>query len=501
LTSFSWIESKMDKMKKLVSLIGLLAVLASCGGNQTENPVTQNNSDSVIADTILTVSAMMDGPDDDQWFYVMFPDTLNLDGIKEIHLVPFYYNVSEPDSSIANPYMISIAQSDYEFYEDEFKSYSGKVSVFYDGLKKIPVTQYALVNGLPEGEVDVYNPDGKTIISRIYEAGVCTKVTTDVYASDWTFNPKNSVLMIENVNAHQTLDENGVPTIHIGPSIHASLDGSENSQYDLIRSDVFENFFMVNGGDFTGCLLGYFPISSLESERYFEMNFVGGKLNDTIRVYGPWGLELEEVYSNGERLEVLYKTEEMDGMGKPVIYLYPETEISVNVQLDLKGKITHSYPKYPAGGWNVKAQPDGTLYDENGKEFYALFWEGISPQEFTYNDGFVVKGSETEKFLESSLDIIGLTRREANEFIMFWLPQMENNAYNLIHFSTNEYEEIAQLKISPKPESWLRIMMVWSPLDQQIEIPQQNLYDLRVERHGFAVVEWGGKKQPFLMDL
>lgn len=79
MTSFSWVESKMDKMKKLVSLIGLLAVLASCGGNQTENPVTQNNSDSVIADTILTVSAMMDGPDDDQWFYVMFPDTLNLD--------------------------------------------------------------------------------------------------------------------------------------------------------------------------------------------------------------------------------------------------------------------------------------------------------------------------------------------------------------------------------------------------------------------------------------
>jgi hypothetical protein len=307
--------------------------------------------------------------------------------------------------------------------------------------------------------------------------------------------------MIENVDAHQTFGDNGVPTIHIGPSIHASLDGSENSQYDLIRSDVFENFFMVNGGDFTGCLLGYFPISSLEPERFFELHFVGGKLNDTIRVYGTWGLELEEVYSNGERVEVLYKTEEMDGMGKPVIYLYPETEMLVNVQLDLNGKITHSYPKYPAGGWNVKAQPDGTLYDENGKGFYALFWEGISPQEFTYRDGFVVTGSETEKFLESSLDIIGLTRREANEFIMFWLPQMENNAYNLIHFSTDEYEEIAKLKISPKPESILRIMMVWSPLDQQIEIPQQNLYDLKVERNGFTVVEWGGKKQNVMNEL
>jgi hypothetical protein len=488
------------KMKKQVPLIGLLAMLAACGSNSTEDSA-ENNSDSVLvsADSILTVSTMLEEAFDGQWFYPMFSDSINLEGIKEIHLIPSY-NEGE-DSSLALPYMVGIAQIDYAFYQTEFESFSGKVRVYYDGFKKIPVTQYALVNGLPEGEVSVFDPSGKKIISRIYEAGACTKVTTDMYATDWTFNPKNSTLMIENLDAYQTFDENGVPTIRIGSSIHESADGSENSQYDLIRSEVFENFFMINGGDFTGCLLGHFAINSLEPERYFEMNFVGGKLNDTIRVYEPWGLELEEVYSNGERLEVLYKTEEMDGMGKPVIYLYPETEMLVNVQLDLNGKITHSYPKYPEGGWNVKAQPDGALYDENGKEFYALFWEGISPQEFTYMDGFIVKGSETEKFLESSLDIIGLTRREANEFIMFWLPQMENNTYNLIHFSTNEYEEIAQLKISPKPESILRIMMVWSPLDQVIEIPQQNLYDLRVEREGFTVVEWGGKKQNYLKEI
>jgi hypothetical protein len=489
-------------MKKSISMIGLCAILAACGGNQAENNA-QNNSDSalVATDTILTVSAMMDGPDDNQWFYVMFPDSLSLDGIKEIHLVPFYYNSSEADSSIANPYMISIAQSEYTFYEETVKAFSGKIGVYYDGFKKIPVTQYTVVNGQPEGVVNVFDPEGKMIISRIYEAGVCSKVTTDVYATDWTFNPKNASLMIENLESYRTLDDNGIQTIHIGPSIYASNDGSGNDQYDLFRTDVFENDYAVNGEIFTGCLLGHFGINSLEPQRYFELNFVDGKLNDTIRVYGPWGLELEEVYSNGERLEVLYKTEEMEGMGKPVIYLYPQTEILVNVQLDLNGKVTHSYPKYPAGGWNVKVLPSGTLYDASGKEYYALFWEGISPLEFTYSDGFVVKGSDTEKFLESSLEIIGLTRREANEFIMFWLPQMESNAYNLIHFSTDEYEEIAQLKITPEPESLLRIMMVWSPLDNRIEIPQQNLYDLKVERNGFTVVEWGGKRQNYLKEI
>ncbi|MBI3136302.1 MAG: hypothetical protein HYZ14_16625 [Bacteroidetes bacterium] len=192
---------------------------------------------------------------------------------------------------------------------------------------------------------------------------------------------------------------------------------------------------------------------------------------------------------------------ETEGMAKPVIYLYPESDALVNVKLSLKGKMTHSYPTYPAEGWNVKATQNGTLYDEGGKEYYALFWEGVSQTPFTYSEGFVVKGNETALFLENALDVIGLTRREANEFIMYWLPQMENNPYNLIHFSTAEYADMAELTVTPKPESLLRVMMVWSPLEKPVEIPQQNLYDLHVERMGFTVVEWGGKRQEFYQEF
>jgi hypothetical protein len=169
LTSFSWIESKKYKMKKSFLMIGLLAVLAGCGGNQTQNN-TQNNSDSgiVSADSILLVSCILDEAFDGQWFYPMFSDSIDLEGIKEIHLIPSY-NVGD-DSSTAVPYMIGIAQIDYVFYQTEFESFSGKVSVYYDGFKKIPVTQYALVNGQPDGELNVFDPQGKKIISRIYEA-------------------------------------------------------------------------------------------------------------------------------------------------------------------------------------------------------------------------------------------------------------------------------------------------------------------------------------------
>ncbi|MFR5640342.1 MAG: hypothetical protein ACLUDF_04555, partial [Butyricicoccus sp.] len=63
------------------------------------------------------------------------------------------------------------------------------------------------------------------------------------------------------------------------------------------------------------------------------------------------------------------------GDAKPVIYLYPEQETTVSVSLDYTGTLTATYPAYE-DGWRVTAEPDGTLYDENGNEYSYLFWEG-----------------------------------------------------------------------------------------------------------------------------
>ena len=41
---------------------------------------------------------------------------------------------------------------------------------------------------------------------------------------------------------------------------------------------------------------------------------------------------------------------------KPVIYLYPEQEEDVSVELDYVGDLTCTYPEYN-GKWNVTAQP------------------------------------------------------------------------------------------------------------------------------------------------
>lgn len=174
---------------------------------------------------------------------------------------------------------------------------------------------------------------------------------------------------------------------------------------------------------------------------------------------------------------------------KPVIYLYPEEATDVSVKLDLNGGFTCTYPAYN-NGWNVRACPDGTLVDENGKEYNYLYWEGETYTEYDFSKGFCVKGEDTAEFLEMSLEKLGLNRRETNEFIVYWLPLMQENEYNIISFQTDAYTESAKLDIKPEPDSLIRVFMAYKASDEYVEIKEQEL--VCPERNGFVAVEWGG---------
>ena len=177
---------------------------------------------------------------------------------------------------------------------------------------------------------------------------------------------------------------------------------------------------------------------------------------------------------------------------KPVIYLYPKEEEVIDVKLEYKGEITVTYPEYK-DGWKVKANPDGTLINlEDNKEYSYLFWEGLSDLDYDISEGFVVKNEDTVDFLQEKLEYVGLTPKEYNEFIVYWLPILQENNYNLVYFAGEEYDEYAKLNINPKPDSILRVMMVYKPLDKPIEIKEQKLEQFK--REGFTVVEWGGTK-------
>ena len=174
---------------------------------------------------------------------------------------------------------------------------------------------------------------------------------------------------------------------------------------------------------------------------------------------------------------------------KPVIYLDPEQKTTVSVSLDYAGTLTATYPAYE-DGWCVTAEPDGTLHDENGNEYSYLFWEGENKTDYDFSTGFCVAGADTADFLREKLAEIGLTPREYNEFIVYWLPKMQDNPYNLISFQSEAYTDAAKLDIDPTPDSVLRVFMAWKPLHRAQNIEPQTFTPFA--RDGFTVVEWGG---------
>lgn len=176
---------------------------------------------------------------------------------------------------------------------------------------------------------------------------------------------------------------------------------------------------------------------------------------------------------------------------KPLIYLYPVEDTQVSVKLGNPGKLTSTYPKYN-NGWNVLAKKDGTLV-KDGRSYYGLYWEGANYAARQTDEGFVVAGKDSAKFLEEKLAQLGLTEREANEMIIYWLPQLEKNEYNYIHFDLNNVmDEYMPLNISPKPDTTIRVMMTFKGLEKPVSVREQKLS--APERKGFVVVEWGGSE-------
>ncbi len=198
-------------------------------------------------------------------------------------------------------------------------------------------------------------------------------------------------------------------------------------------------------------------------------------------------------YGYYDEEELTYNYWFLGDYAKPVIYLYPEEETEVSVKVELEGGgLTCTYPDY-RDGWNVTAYPDGTIIDNaDGNEYYCLYWEGVGKADWDMSKGFVVKREDTADFLREKLAEMGLTPRESNEFIIYWLPLMQENECNLITFQTEQYEKNAVLDIDPVPDSLLRIFMVYEKCDPDTEIAPQEFEPF--ERNGFTVVEWGGSE-------
>lgn len=211
------------------------------------------------------------------------------------------------------------------------------------------------------------------------------------------------------------------------------------------------------------------------------------------------------------------------GCGKPVIYLYPEDPTDVNVSFESQMQLTTSIPTY-ANGWYVKAYPDGTLVDlklqatdcnaidvlQKGSEYAKkacvnntypyLYWAGQSLEKKypKITEGWIVEKKNLLQFMNTTLTTIGLTEKEKNDMMEYWMPEMlgKNTPYYRISFlQTQDMNKLAPMHISPQPDSVYRIFLDYIPL---VSAPNYILQPKKLEpivRKGFTVVEWGGLKK------
>ena len=182
-------------------------------------------------------------------------------------------------------------------------------------------------------------------------------------------------------------------------------------------------------------------------------------------------------------MSVLFYEPTMDRA--PYIYLYPETQTDISVELGLVqgGQIIESEPPYN-GGWNVNVTPDGTI-DET---YDYLYYESLQPVPLDYRYGWVLDGADLESELRNLLSSLGFIEKEINDFIEFWIPKLGDADYYAVY--PQDVESFVSLNITPRPDNILRTLLLIRPLAYHVNIPPPPEPEQFV-RDGFTVTEWG----------
>lgn len=228
-----------------------------------------------------------------------------------------------------------------------------------------------------------------------------------------------------------------------------------------------------------------FTLSEQILKEYSYIEFVSAYSNKTIK--------LNEI--KDEPLQIILEPELF--VKKPAIYLYPVQQAQISIIHTFKGKILNTYPVY-TDNWAVIAEPNGNLVNvKDNRTYKYLFWDGaysFSKEHYQYKSGFYVKNEDYVSFLQSKLAIIGLNENEINDFIVYWLPEMNKYKNCFIHFRINDnIDGSSVLETTPAAETIIRVFMEFSGVNDMSvieKLPEQTLPAF--DREGFTLVEWGG---------
>ncbi|MCX7781297.1 MAG: hypothetical protein N2491_10410 [Negativicutes bacterium] len=267
----------------------------------------------------------------------------------------------------------------------------------------------------------------------------------------------------------------------------------------LIKCDAYKIYLLPNDRPGTR---GELLLEAQQSE--FDITIPAAKIRqypyiEFVSPYGSKTIDLREV-KDGEWLE-LYLVPQVI-VKKPVIYLYPENVQPVEIRHDFKGRLLTTFPEYH-DGWTVIASPSGDLLNtKDNRHYQYLFWDGIydfPPEHYRFTSGFAVKRGDYAAFLQEKLTQIGLSEREINDFIVYWLPEMNQYPNCFIRFRLNDnIGGSSTLTVKPQPQTMIRLFMEFYGFNawkDRPHLPEQNLPS--IARQGFTLVEWGGSKLDF----
>jgi hypothetical protein len=204
---------------------------------------------------------------------------------------------------------------------------------------------------------------------------------------------------------------------------------------------------------------------------------------------------------------------------KPAIYLYAKDKpIFAEIKLDKLIWTGTVVPKTFLGGWKVLVHKDGHIIDLQpsktncsklptsfgfeyaqsackNNNYPYLFWDGrkIFHQVPKKLLGWNVSTNNMEKFLTQKATEIGMNNTEKYEFVRFWTNEIKNypaTNFQVYFLQNEEVDNWIHLNVSPKPDSWNRIEVVFTPIQSQWKSVPYQLK--KIKRTGFTLVEWGG---------
>jgi len=374
--------------------------------------------------------------------------------------VELFYETSS-DDYCGIYYSLENFNDRYYFFENEncgnsnliSKIYNNNKQVIYD--KKVENYYVSVVNGMlylkEENVVKKYDTSGNLLITSKPLENIKNII------NEYAVYVNNNKLILYNVNTKEEIE---------------IITWQDDYYYDEYTSNYYsqENLDLLGEKD-------------KKAGIYLVINYASQDKN------GNYGIEY--CYNPDTKEITTYSiTEPIGGRAKPVLYLYPKETTNVRVSFEHPEYLTTTYPKYN-NGWNVLVEPNGDMYDYDNKYYYALYWDEKRYYSVDFHEGFYVTSENAINFLEEKLEKIGLNDKERNEFIMYWLPILEENKKSLVYFElTEELESKNKLLITPRPDSLLRVSIHIKKVNGYVPIKEQELKTFN--RIGFTAIEWGG---------